>query len=255
MIYSWHRLLKVRVTPMTIMQFLHLIADAVQTKQKFVVGHHNLHSLYLYHHDFKMRRFYDENHYTFVDGMPIILMGRLLGLPFRREQRMTSADWLWNFAEEASKQGWRIFYLGSKPDIAERGAEVLRQCYTGLQIQTASGYFSQRANSSENRDVITQINQYQPNILLVGMGMPLQEHWVFENANDIQAGVIITVGACIDYVAGAIPTPPRWMGPLGLEWLSRLCSEPKRLWKRYLVEPWFILMLLIRDLVSVYARR
>lgn len=60
--------------------------------------------------------------------------------------------------------------------------------------------------------------------------------------------VILTAGACMDYVAGALPTPPRWMGQLGLEWLFRLLAEPGRLWRRYLLEPWFILGLVVREL-------
>jgi len=79
--------------------------------------------------------------------------------------------------------------------------------------------------------------------------MPRQEHWVIENFENIHANVILTAGACFDYIAGVIPTPPRWMGWLGLEWLYRLLSEPRRLAKRYLLEPWALLPLAIMDLL------
>ena len=78
---------------------------------------------------------------------------------------------------------------------------------------------------------------------MVGMGMPLQEHWIAENYDKLGNAVILPCGAAIDYFAGAIPTPPRWAGRLGLEWLYRLLAEPTRLWKRYLIEPWFLLFL------------
>jgi N-acetylglucosaminyldiphosphoundecaprenol N-acetyl-beta-D-mannosaminyltransferase len=80
--------------------------------------------------------------------------------------------------------------------------------------------------------------------------MPRQEHWILDNLEQIQTNTILTSGACIDYVAGAVPTPPRWMGKLGLEWLYRLFSEPGRLWKRYLLEPWFVVRLLLQEILN-----
>jgi N-acetylglucosaminyldiphosphoundecaprenol N-acetyl-beta-D-mannosaminyltransferase len=87
------------------------------------------------------------------------------------------------------------------------------------------------------------------------MGMPRQEIWVLNNLEKLHAKVILTCGACMDYIAGEIPTPPRWMGRVGLEWLYRLLSEPGRLWKRYLVEPWFLGGLLVRDLWELRIKR
>ncbi len=117
-----------------------------------------------------------------------------------------------------------------------------------MQIATAHGYFDVRSDSQENRAVLEMINAYQPHVLMMGMGMPRQEHWVLDNLEHISANAILTAGAAIDYVAGAVPTPPRWAGRLGLEWLFRLLAEPKRLWRRYLVEPWFILRLFLTEL-------
>lgn len=113
---------------------------------------------------------------------------------------------------------------------------------------TADGYFDATAGSAENQKMLELINAYQPNVLMVGMGMPRQEHWILDNLESIHANTILTCGACIDYIAGVIPTPPRWMGRFGLEWLSRLLSEPKRLWRRYLLEPWFVATLFVREL-------
>jgi N-acetylglucosaminyldiphosphoundecaprenol N-acetyl-beta-D-mannosaminyltransferase len=81
---------------------------------------------------------------------------------------------------------------------------------------------------------------------MVGMGMPRQEHWIVDNFELLGPVVVLPCGAAIDYVAGEIPTPPRWAGRCGLEWLYRLAAEPGRLWKRYLIEPWFVLLLMGR---------
>jgi N-acetylglucosaminyldiphosphoundecaprenol N-acetyl-beta-D-mannosaminyltransferase len=134
-----------------------------------------------------------------------------------------------------------VFYLGSKPGVAERSAQTLREQYPTLQIATAHGYFDSNSGSAENQDVLDTINAYQPNLLMVGMGMPRQERWVLENRKHLSANAIVPSGALMDYLAGEIPTPPRWTGRFGVEWLYRLLCEPKRLAFRYLIEPWFVL--------------
>lgn len=243
-----YKLLGVQVDALSIPELNSLIAESVKQNRKWIIANHNLHSLYLYHHYPKMRAFYAKADYTHIDGMPLVLFGKLLGFPLHREQRVTYVDWVNPLMTEAAREGWRIFYLGSKPGIAERGARILRDSFPGLQIGCAHGYIDNSRYSQENLAVLAVIKAYQPHVLMVGMGMPRQEYWIAENLESIHANTILTSGACIDYVAGAIPTPPRWMGRFGLEWLYRLITEPKRLWKRYLLEPWFVVILLLRDI-------
>jgi N-acetylglucosaminyldiphosphoundecaprenol N-acetyl-beta-D-mannosaminyltransferase len=245
-----YKLLGVQVNALTIPDLNSLIADAVEQDEKWIIANHNLHSLYCYHHDPKMQAFYTKADYVHIDGMALVLLGKPLGLPFKREHRVTYADWVWPLMAEAAQQGWRVFYLGSKPGVAIQGASILREKFNGLQIASTHGYI----DSHENGAVLAAINAYQPNLLMVGMGMPRQEHWILDNLKDIQTNVILTSGACIDYVAGAIPTPPRWMGRFGLEWLYRLFSEPKRLWRRYLLEPWFLAQLFCQDMLTKYTQ-
>jgi N-acetylglucosaminyldiphosphoundecaprenol N-acetyl-beta-D-mannosaminyltransferase len=90
---------------------------------------------------------------------------------------------------------------------------------------------------------------------MVGMGMPVQEHWILHNFFRLSPAVILAPGACFDYIAGVVPTPPRWMGQIGLEWLFRLASEPRRLWKRYLLEPWPVLGLVLKDFFKRPAKK
>lgn len=242
---EWYRVLGVKVNLINIRQLNSLIKSAIEEKYKWIVANHNLNSLYLFHHDYRMRDFYDIADYVHIDGMPLVFLGKLFKLPFKREHRVTYADWVWSLMEQAAKENWRILYLGSKPGVAEKGAEILRARYPNLKIATESGYF---CVNNQNHSVLDKIKVYQPNILMVGMGMPRQEKWILDNIKDIEANIILPCGACIDYIAKEVPTPPRWMGRVGLEWLHRLLTNPKRLWKRYLVEPWFIVKLLIEEL-------
>ena len=246
-IYPIH-LLGITVNPLTIKDLHSLIAEAVTSSQKWIIANHNLHSIYLYHYNSKMRAFYAKANYIHVDGMAIVLLGKLLGLPLKREHRVTYADWTNPLMAEAAQKGWRVFYLGSKPGVAELGAELLQKRFPSLQIATTHGYFDIRQDSQENLAVLAMINAYQPHVLMMGMGMPRQEQWVLDNLEQLPTNAILNAGAAIDYVAGAVPTPPRWAGRLGLEWLFRLLTEPQRLWRRYLVEPWFILRLFLAEL-------
>lgn len=134
--------------------------------------------------------------------------------------------------------------------MAALAAERLHQQYPALQIATRDGYFQ----PEDNMAVLAEIANFQPHVLMVGMGMPRQEHWILENLDNLSANAILAVGACFDYVAGVIPTPPRWMGRVGLEWLYRFYSEPSRLARRYLLEPWALLPVMVRDLWQM-ARR
>lgn len=238
------RFLGIEVDTVTFCEVKHIIALAVTQGQRWIIANHNLHSLYLFHHDPKMRAFYQRAHVIHVDGMPLVLLGKLFGYSLRPEHRLTCVDWIRPLMAEAAKQGWRVFHLGCKPGVGERAASILRKEFPTLQIDTHHGYFA--VEGPENETVLERIRQFKPQILMVGMGMPRQEHWVVDNFDAIEANVILNTGACFDFVAGAVPTPPRWMGRVGLEWLYRLLTEPRRLWKRYLLEPWCIAALVIR---------
>ncbi len=239
-------LLGVEVNPFTISQLNNLITQAVIHNKKWIIANHNLHSIYLYHREPEMRQIYALAKVIHIDSMPLLQWGKLLGYPLEKDQRVTYVDWLSPLLSLAEKQNWRVYYLGGKPGVAATAAGMLKKNFPGLTVQTYHGYFQK--NGSENEKVIEAIRSFHPHILMVGMGMPIQEKWIVQNLDQLSVNVILTVGACFDYIAGAIPSPPRWMGRMGLEWLYRLISEPGRLWRRYLVEPWFLLPFLINDI-------
>jgi N-acetylglucosaminyldiphosphoundecaprenol N-acetyl-beta-D-mannosaminyltransferase len=240
--------LGVRVDGLTTESLYRAIAEAIESGSRIVIGNHNLHSIYLYHRDAKMRRFYARARYVFIDGMPLIWVGRLLGYPLRREHRMTSIDWLRPMLPTAVTRGWRVFLLGSRPGVAERTAAMLRSEFPGLEIDAMHGFFDLRAGSVEGELVLNRIRAYRPHLLCLGLGMPRQEHWIEDHIDRLESGVILNLGGFMDLLTGELPLPPRWISRLGLEWLVRLASRPGRVWRRYLVEPWFLLPLLARDL-------
>ncbi len=248
-----YNLLGVKVDALTEDGLSALIREAASENKRYLITNHNLHSLYLYHHDSAFRKLYDRAAYVHVDGMPLVWAGRLLGYGLTRENRLTSVDWLPQVLKGCARDGLRVFFLGSKPGVPEKAAARFAEAAPGLQVQTHHGYFDATSGSPENERILRQINEYRPHALMVGMGMPRQERWILENLDRLDANTVWNLGAFMDYAAGAVSTPPRWMARLGFEWLARLAAEPRRLWRRYLLEPPFALVLLARDLASRYG--
>jgi N-acetylglucosaminyldiphosphoundecaprenol N-acetyl-beta-D-mannosaminyltransferase len=243
-----YELLGVRVHAMTVDELFAAIGYAIAHHERWVIGNHNLHSVHLYHRDAAMRQYCDEADHIFIDGMALVFVGSLLGLPVRREHRSTSADWMMPLLRRATERGWRVFLLGGRPRVAERAAENIRRAVPGVQLAVSHGYFDAAPDSADTRAVLERIRRFQPHLLVVGMGMPRQERWILENRRHLAANAVLNLGAIIDYLADEVPTPPRWMSRVGLEWLARLATEPRRLWGRYLVEPWSVLPFLRADL-------
>lgn len=234
--------------PRSIPEMNKLVEQGIRERKKWIIANHNLHSVYLLHRHSKFKEFYSHAHWTYVDGMPLVALGRLYGYPLQREQRMTHVDWTGPLMELAACHGWRVFNLGSSRQVAEQGAAKLRELHPGLRIEVSDGFFDARRDSAENQALVNRINAYQPDLLIVGMGMPRQEYWTQENFPYLDVRVILSsAGAALEYLAGAAPTPPRWAGRIGLEWMFRLAHEPRRLFSRYLLEPWYILLLLLMD--------
>jgi N-acetylglucosaminyldiphosphoundecaprenol N-acetyl-beta-D-mannosaminyltransferase len=237
------------VHPKTLDEWTDTVGQMIDEQRKGIIANHNLHSLYLFHRSREFREFYRKAVWTYIDGMPIIALARLYGHRLSRSQRITNVDWIDPLMGAAARHGWRIYYLGSSPGVAEAGAAALRRRHSALQMRTRDGYFDVTRLCTDNLAVLADVNNYEPDILMVGMGMPRQELWIQENLEQVSAKVIFSVGAAIDYFAGTIPTPPRWAARVGLEWAYRLMAEPGRLWKRYLLEPWSILVILAMDLI------
>ena len=243
-------LLGVKVYPISSAALTAAVVDCAQSTDLRIIAYHNLHSIYLHAHDEKFRAFYRHTHLCFIDGMSLVFAGRLLGLPVRREHRVTYVDWIDPLMAAASVRGWKVMFLGGDEAVGQRGAAALRGRHPGLVLETLHGFFNPSRDGAENRMVLRRINAFGPQLLMVGMGMPRQEHWIFDNLRRLPRCVLLTAGAAMAYPAGCVPTPPRWAGRLGLEWVFRLITEPRRLWKRYLLEPWPVLGKLVRELVA-----
>lgn len=219
------------------------IEAAAARKAQLLVLHVNLHGLNLAQEDPRMLAAYRAADVVFCDGEGVRLAARLLGhhLP----PRMTGADWLPVLAARAGQRGLRLYLLGSRAGVAERAARRLRELVPGLAIVgTAHGHFDPDEDGPESQARLQAIAGADPDIVIVGLGMPLQERWLAAHRGRLGARVLVSAGAVLDWVSGDLRRPPRWMRRYGLEWLGRLLLEPRRLWRRYLLGiPLFFLRL------------
>ena len=241
------RLLGGDVDAVTPAQVLAFADECIAAGGSAVIANHNLHSLYLLRRDPQMSALYAMADLIEVDSYPLVAWARLLGRPIRAEHRATYLDWREAFWALACARGWRVFYLGGAPTVARQGAEAIRRRWPSAVIEVRDGFFDMN-DPAQAGLVLETIQAWRPDVLLVGMGMPRQETWILRNHHALPPCVTLPVGAAFDYEAGAVPTPPRWTGPLGLEWLYRFATDPRRLFTRYFIEPWSLIGPALADL-------
>lgn len=228
------RILGVLVHPVSATQLLKVIEQIIVADSHEIIANVNAHALNIAYCTPWFANLFNESAIVFCDGFGVKWAVRLLG--GRIPDRITYADWTWQLAEFAETRGFSLFFLGSAPGVAERAAMRLQERYPGLKIIGADhGFFDKTHGSADNERVIRAINAVQPNILVVGFGMPKQEQWLQENWSRLDVNVALTGGAVFDYVSGSVRRGPRWMTEHGLEWLARLLIEPHRLWRRYII--------------------
>ena len=136
----------------------------------------------------------------------------------------------------AAQKGYKVFLLGAANGVAARAAENLKRKYPGLKVV---GTYSPPYGFEKSQQEIDKINDILLNsradLLFVGMGVPKQDIFIYENMNKYKIPMSFSIGAAIDFEAGVQKRAPKWINRLGLEWLYRLCSDPKRMFKRYII--------------------
>lgn len=233
--------LGVGVDPITVEELHAEIGRLVREEDHALVLNVNAHCLNLCYRDPGLRDLLNSAAIVFCDGVGVMLAARILGR--RIPERITYADWMWQLAAFAESEGLSFYFLGGRPGFAALATKRLKERFPALKIVgVRHGYFDRAAGSPENEAVIEEVNAASPDILLVGFGMPLQEYWLAENWDRVNASVGLTGGAVFGYVSGKLVRGPRVLRENGLEWLARLLVEPRRLWRRYLLgNPLFLL--------------
>jgi N-acetylglucosaminyldiphosphoundecaprenol N-acetyl-beta-D-mannosaminyltransferase len=187
---------------------------------------------------------YNNASLVLADGMPLIWASKFLGTPLK--EKISGSDLFPLLCETASRKGYSLFFLGGREGAAEKTADVFRNKFPNIRIVGVySPPFGFENNLNENYKITQMIKVAKPDILFVGLGAPKQEKWIFKHKNLYEVPVSIGIGASFEFVSGFVRRAPVWMQKCGLEWSWRILMEPKRLWRRYLIDDmqffWLIL--------------
>lgn len=174
-------------------------------------------------------------------------VGVMLGAKMQHKEfpeRIPGQAYFREVIEVGNQEGFTFYLLGGKPGIPEKTKETLLKEYPSLKIiGVHDGYLDKETE----KQVISEINQLQPNVLFVAMGAPKQEKWIYEHHHELKVDVATGQGGTFDYEAGKIPRAPKWIQKIGLEWLWRLAQEPSRIVRMAVLPIYFFKILFKKD--------
>lgn len=224
----------------------HVLANEKDTIR--LVSGLNLHGLYTAFVDLDFQ-WYNQNAISHIDGMPLIWLSKLF-TSITRESRFSSIELLDRLLPILERNDERVFFIGQNPVIEGAIRQWFQVQYPNLNVQCRHGFFD---DFRQEQQCLALIKAFKPSVILVGMGMPLQEAWIRRHYSDLNQisslSSVIAIGAAMEIYTKQLPTCPELLSNIGLEWLYRLVTSPRRVAFRYLVEPF---LLLIRLLVMTF---
>jgi len=231
--FSEVRVLGVRFHRVTAKSLLAYTAKSASLPRKTVIGNVNIRAMNFAYDLPWFKSFLNRSDLVFCDGFGVLLGAKLKGYPLDSSHRMTAPDYLDELAMVCEKENISLFLLAGEPGVTDAAIAKLHLVAPNLKVQGHHGYFEKEG--VENDKVIEKINTFKPDVLYVGFGMPLQEQWILDNLDKIDARVFLPLGACLDFYTGKVKRGPKFLTDNGLEWLSRLLITPGKLWKRYIL--------------------
>ncbi|MDI9873357.1 WecB/TagA/CpsF family glycosyltransferase [Flectobacillus rivi] len=225
------KILKTKVNALTLSELHDKIKGLIVNEQKATIDYLNIYSANIAYEEEWFANFLNSCSIVLCDGKGIQMGAYFLGKEI--PSQIAYNRWLWDFFRFCQTEHYSIFLLGSKPGVFQKAIEKINENGYKLILDGYHGYFNK--SNHENDKVIDIINEFCPDILLVGFGMPIQEKWIIENRERLNAKVVILGGAFLEWISGSVKLPPKFVTKFGLEWLYRLVLEPRRLAHRYLV--------------------
>jgi N-acetylglucosaminyldiphosphoundecaprenol N-acetyl-beta-D-mannosaminyltransferase len=225
-------LLGVGVSAITMDTAVREIAGWIADGRQHYVCVTGVHGIMEAQRDPELLRIHNDSGLTTPDGMPLVWASRWAGAC--HVDRVYGPDLMLELCALAADRGWRSFFYGGKPGVAQLLAERLTARLPGLIVAGTESPPFRELSPEEDTGAVERINAARPDIIWVGLSTPKQERWMAAHTGRVLAPVLIGVGAAFDIHAGLLPQAPVWMQRRGLEWAYRLAREPRRLWRRYL---------------------
>ncbi|MGZ5712474.1 MAG: WecB/TagA/CpsF family glycosyltransferase, partial [Burkholderiales bacterium] len=224
-------ILGVGVSPVNLNNAIATIERWISERSRNYVCITGVHGVMESRRDKRLRSIHNEAGMVTPDGMPLVWLLRLLGNG--NVGRVYGPDLMRKMTAVSSLHGYRQFYYGGAEGVADKLKQSLTAAHPNLEVAGTLCPPFRELTPEEDQAVVDAINAARPHIVWVGLSTPKQEFWMAEHLGRIAAPVMLGVGAAFDFLAGTKRQAPLWMQRNGLEWLFRLCSEPRRLWRRY----------------------
>jgi N-acetylglucosaminyldiphosphoundecaprenol N-acetyl-beta-D-mannosaminyltransferase len=230
-------ILGIKVDSLTAEELQQDILSCAASAETKTIMYVNAHSINLTRKEKQYRDLFNSADILHPDGWGIFWASCVLKTPLK--EGIVVTNFFIDCCKELAKRKISIYLLGGAPGVAEKAKEELRGKIPELNVVGAAcGYFKKEEESG----LVAAINRSRPDILIMGMGTPLQEEWICRNKHRLDVSLCWAVGGLFDFISGRIKRAPRWLREIHLEWLYRLNQEPARLWKRYILgNPLFVL--------------
>ncbi len=225
---------QLRVDRVTFEQALDAIEALVHRGTGGLVVTPNVDHVVIAERDLAFRAAYAAADLSLADGMPVVWASRLLGAPV--PEKISGSDLIEPLVRRAAERRWRVFLVGAGPGVAEEAATRLARDMGVNVVGTFAPRIRLDGGADDTAETVRKIREARPDLLLVAFGAPKQEVWSHRYRTELGPVVTVGIGASLDFLAGRIRRAPRWVSRSGLEWLWRLVREPRRLWRRYLVQ-------------------
>lgn len=220
---------------LTMAETLNEIEKLIQKKNCSYVVTPNVDHIVRLEKDEELQKVYKNASLILTDGKPLIWISKWYKTPIK--EKISGSDLFPRVCQLAANKNYTMYLLGAAEGVADTAARNLMKKYPGLNIVgTYSPPFGSEKNEQEMNKIKTQIQDVHPDILIVGLGCPKQEKFMYYHCKELGVPISFGLGASIDFEAGNIKRAPKWMSNHGLEWLYRFSKEPKRLFKRYFVD-------------------
>lgn len=205
-----------------------------QNKASYVVTPNVDHMVQL-EKDEEFKKCYEEASLVLTDGKPLIWISKLYKSPIK--EKISGSDVFPKLCALAEQRGYTMYFLGAAEGVADRAAKNLIKKYSKLKIVgTYSPEYGFEKDEKKVKEVVTLVKEAKPDILIVALGAPKQERFIYQNRKELNVPLSLGLGASLDFEAGNVKRAPKWMSDAGLEWLYRIFQEPKRMFKRYFLD-------------------
>lgn len=239
------KFMNTEIDNLTMEETLQVVDILIQKQKNAYVVTPNVDHIVKLESNENLKKAYSEADLILADGKPLIWASKIYRKPIK--EKISGSDLFPELCKHSAKKNYKMFFLGAKEGVAAKAAEKLKEKYKGLEIVGCYSPPMGFENDSVELDKITSlVKSVNPHILILALGCPKQEIFAHQYRNVFNVPLTFCLGATLDFEAGNVKRAPHWMANAGLEWAYRMYKEPKRMFKRYVLEDWKFAKLFVK---------